>query len=110
MAPSVRELARNYMGRVIDPLINPAICYVRMQKPAPDRTLSALLDYLRSLQDGDPLEPDRSKLKEPTVPMPDAAGRVIAQCLAEVIGQQPEKDAALGLLVAAFERAVEGGG
>jgi hypothetical protein len=40
--------------------------------------------------------------------MPDAAGRVIAQCLAEVIGQQPDKDAALGLLVAAFERAVEG--
>ena len=28
-----RALAQNYMSRIVDPVINPAICYVRMQKP-----------------------------------------------------------------------------
>ena len=103
-----RALAQNYMSRIVDPVINPAICYVRMQKPKPDRCCECILDYLKSLQDGDPLAPDRSSLKKPNVAIPDDQSQIIAKCLAEVIGQQPSKDDVLGLLVKAFEKAVEG--
>ena len=103
-----RALAANYMSRIVDPVINPAICYVRMQKPKPDRCCECILDYLKSLQDGDPLSPDRSSLKKPNVAIPDDQSQIIAKCLAEVIGQQPSKDEVLGLLVKAFEKAVEG--
>ena len=103
-----RALAQNYMSRVVDPVINPAICYVRMQKPKPDRCCECILDYLKSLQDGDPLAPDRSSLKKPNVAIPDDQSQIIAKCLAEVIGQQPSKEDVLGLLVKAFEKAVEG--
>jgi hypothetical protein len=103
-----RALAQNYMSRVVDPVINPAICYVRMQKPKPDRICECVLDYLKSLQDGDPLAPDRSSLKKPNVAIPDDQSQIIAKCLAEVIGQQPSKEEVLGLLVKAFEKAVEG--
>ena len=103
-----RALAQNYMSRIVDPVINPAICYVRMQKPKPDRICECILDYLKSLQDGDPLAPDRSSLKKPNVAIPDDQSQIIAKCLAEVIGQQPSKDDVLGLLVKAFEKAVEG--
>ena len=81
---------------------------VRMQKPKPDRCCECILDYLKSLQDGDPLAPDRSSLKKPNVAIPDDQSQIIAKCLAEVIGQQPSKDDVLGLLVKAFEKAVEG--
>ena len=40
--------------------------------------------------------------------IPDDQSQIIAKCLAEVIGQQPSKDDVLGLLVKAFEKAVEG--
>ena len=103
----VRALAANYMSRIVDPVINPAICYVRMQKPKPDRCCECILDYLKSLQDGDPLAPDRSSLKKPNVAIPDDQSQIIAKCLAEVIGQQPSKDEVLGLLVKAFEKAVD---
>ena len=103
-----RALAQNYMSRIVDPVINPAICYVRMQKPKPDRCCECILDYLKSLQDGDPLAPDRSSLKKPNVAIPDDQSQIIAKCLAEVIGQQPSKEEVLGLLVKAFEKAVEG--
>ena len=102
-----RALAANYMSRIVDPVINPAICYVRMQKPKPDRCCECILDYLKSLQDGDPLAPDRSSLKKPNVAIPDDQSQIIAKCLAEVIGQQPSKDEVLGLLVKAFEKAVD---
>ena len=102
-----RALAANYMSRIVDPVINPAICYVRMQKPKPDRCCECILDYLKSLQDGDPLAPDRSSLKKPNVAIPDDQSQIIAKCLAEVIGQQPSKDDVLGLLVKAFEKAVD---
>ena len=102
-----RALAQNYMSRIVDPVINPAICYVRMQKPKPDRCCECILDYLKSLQDGDPLSPDRSSLKKPNVAIPDDQSQIIAKCLAEVIGQQPSKDEVLGLLVKAFEKAVD---
>ena len=102
-----RALAANYMSRIVDPVINPAICYVRMQKPKPDRCCECILDYLKSLQDGDPLSPDRSSLKKPNVAIPDDQSQIIAKCLAEVIGQQPSKDDVLGLLVKAFEKAVD---
>ena len=102
-----RALAANYMSRIVDPVINPAICYVRMQKPKPDRVCECVLDYLKSLQDGDPLAPDRSSLKKPNVAIPDDQSQIIAKCLAEVIGQQPSKDDVLGLLVKAFEKAVD---
>ena len=81
---------------------------VRMQKPKPDRICECILDYLKSLQDGDPLAPDRSSLKKPNVAIPDDQSQIIAKCLAEVIGQQPSKEEVLGLLVKAFEKAVEG--
>ena len=80
---------------------------VRMQKPKPDRCCECILDYLKSLQDGDPLSPDRSSLKKPNVAIPDDQSQIIAKCLAEVIGQQPSKDEVLGLLVKAFEKAVD---
>ena len=102
-----RALAANYMSRIVDPVINPAICYVRMQKPKPDRCCECILDYLKSLQDGDPLSPDRSSLKKPNVAIPDDQSQIIAKCLAEVIGQQPSKEDVLGLLVKAFEKAVD---
>ena len=85
-----RAEARDYAARVIDPVIDPAIqcaraapafCdgaedagrrrrpffyrYLRMQKPGPSRVLPTLLSYLQSKQEGEELEPDRSKLKLP---------------------------------------------
>ena len=41
------------------------------------------------------------------VAIPDDQSQIIAKCLAEVIGQQPSKDDVLGLLVKAFEKAVD---
>merc|ERR1712091_734100 len=101
---SARALARDYQYRVLDPIMTPAIQYVRLQKPSPARCLPSLLNYLRAKQEGEELEPDRSKLKADYVPIPDAATSVIVKVLAEIVGQAPPAEEALGKLIEVFER------
>ena len=63
-----RQEARDYAARVLDPVLDPAIQYLRMQKPGPARVLPTLLKYLQAMQEGEDLEPDRTKMKLPPMP------------------------------------------
>ena len=58
------------------------------------------------MQEGETLEPDRSKLKAANVPMPDAATKCIVKVLAEIVAASPPEDEVLGKMIEIFEREV----
>lgn len=99
-----REEARDYHARVIDPIIDPAMQYLRMQKPAPARVLPALLSFLQAKAEGEELEPDRSKLKLPPMPAEKFPMKFLTPILCELVKEMPAEDEVLASLISKIER------
>lgn len=101
-----RQEARDYAARVLDPVLDPAMQYLRMQKPAPNRVLPTLLSYLKEKADGEELEPDRSKLKLPPMPRDKFPTEFLTPILCELVKEMPPKEEVLASLIAKVELAM----
>ena len=75
-----------------------------MQKPAPARVLPTLLSYLQSKQEGEELEPDRSKLKLPPMPAEHFPTQFLTPLLTELVMEMPAPEDVLASLIAKIER------
>ena len=104
-----RQEARDYAARVLDPVLDPAIQYLRMHKPGPARVLPTLLKYLQAMQEGEDLEPDRSKMKLPPMPAAQFPTDFLVPILGALVKEMPPKEEVLGALIAKVEEALGAG-